>query len=408
MKHLVVASTYAAWLVLINVVFYLVHGRELGPQEYSVLAGVVPMGLQLLLLGFDPVGMMRPARMMCLFVLIVLLSYLFNGADWSGVVYVVELLYLSAVTILVAGCPDRRLLPTIAELYSLPTAIWLLYIDFFGKYEWGRLVEGRLESNAWGLIGLSVGVASFAHRSRITGAFCFAVCCLTIYDASSRSSIVGLTIAVGLIGIRTMFDLRNRRLIGAFAILSLGLAFAVVLVPSLRDSASDFAVNLLKLDDPYRGINSGSSGRDELWRAAIGLWWDHPWFGVGFRMHEAYLPLNFSAHNAYLAMLADTGIFGFLWYMALMVAAWIGMFRMKDSRMRRLAIALVSSYAFIGLFERRAINGANPMSLMFLMAAMAILREDAVTRVQRAVERTRQAWSPPPVLRAGGGAASPS
>src|SRR6185437_9909002 len=87
MKHFVVAAAYATWLVLINVVFYLVHGRDLGPQEYSVLAGVVPMGLQLLLLGFDPIGMVRPARMMCLFVLIVLLSYLFNGADWSGVVY---------------------------------------------------------------------------------------------------------------------------------------------------------------------------------------------------------------------------------------------------------------------------------------------------------------------------------
>ena len=56
--------------------------------------------------------------MMGLFLIIVLLSYLFNGADWIGVTYVVELLYLSAMTILIAGCPDRRLLPTIAELYS--------------------------------------------------------------------------------------------------------------------------------------------------------------------------------------------------------------------------------------------------------------------------------------------------
>ena len=134
----------------------------------------------------------------------------------------------------------------------------------------------------------------------------------------------------------------------------------------------------------------------------------HPWFGVGFRMHESFMPVNYSAHNAYIAMLADTGIFGFLWYIALLIMAWIGMFRVTDSRTRYLVIALVSSYTFIGLFERRAINGANPMSIMFLMAVIVILREEAVARVYRIVARGRQAWSPPPVLRAGGGAASRS
>ncbi len=406
MRVFVVASVYAAWLVLINVVFYLVHGHDLGPQEYAVLGGVVPMGLQILLLGFDPVGMTRPARVMGLFFLIVLLSYLFNGADWTGVTYVVELLYISAVTMLIAGCPDRRLLPSIAVLYSVPTAIWLIYIDTFGRYEWGRLVEGDLESNAWGLIGLSVAVAAFAHRSRIAGAFCLAAACLTIYDASSRSSMVGLAVAISLIGLRYAFELRNRRFLGALAALAFGLAFVVVVFPWLRDSASDFFVNLFKLDDPYRGLSSGSTGRSTLWRAALALWWDHPWFGVGFRMHEAYLPLNFSAHNAYLAMLADTGVFGFLWYMGLLLAAWIGMFRLEEGPTRHLVIALVSSYTLIGLFERRAINGANPMSLMFLMAVMLIMRENSLARVRRIVDRRDQAWSPPPILRAAGRAAS--
>ncbi len=387
MKQLFVASIYAVWLVAINIVFYLGGGQDIGKLEYAVLGGVVPMVLQLLLLGFDPIGMTRPVRMMGLFLVIVLLSYLFNGAGWAGVTYVVELLYLSTITILIAGCPDRRLLPTIAELYSVPTAIWLIYIDFHGKYLWGRLIEGNLESNAWGLMGLSVGIAAFAHRSRLLGAFCLGAACLTIYDASSRSSIVGLTLAALVIGVRYMFELRNRRLIGAFVVITVILAFVMVAVPVLRDYTSDFFVNLFKLDDPYRGLSSGSSGRDELWRAAMALWWSHPWFGVGFRMHEAYLPANFSAHNAYLAMLADTGVFGLVWYLALMAMAWIGMFRLKDARTRHLAIGLIVSYTFIGLFDRRAINGANPMSLIFLMAAMAILRDEAVARVGRVAAR---------------------
>jgi O-antigen ligase len=105
-------------------------------------------------------------------------------------------------------------------------------------------------------------------------------------------------------------------------------------------------------------------------------------------------------------MLADTGILGFLWYVGLLVMAWIGMFRVKDSRTRYVVIALVSSYTFIGLFERRAINGGNPMSIMFLMAVMLIMREGAIARVRQAVPRGPQAWSPPPPLRAEEGVAS--
>jgi O-antigen ligase len=116
-------------------------------------------------------------------------------------------------------------------------------------------------------------------------------------------------------------------------------------------------------------------------------------------MHEAFLPLNYSAHNAYLAMLADTGVFGFLWYVTLMAGAMIGMFRLADAPTRRLAIAVVASYAVVGLFERRAINGANPMSLFFLMTALFVLREGAFARVRRA------AWGAgtrPAIIGAGG------
>jgi hypothetical protein len=69
-------------------------------------------------------------------------------------------------------------------------------------------------------------------------------------------------------------------------------------------------------------------------------------------------------------------------------------------------MALISSYTFVGLFERRAINGGNPMSIMFLMAVMLIFREEGLARVRRIVERSRLAWPSRPVLRAGGRAAT--
>ena len=250
-----------------------------------------------------------------------LLGYLFNGADWTGVFYVVELLYLSVVSILVAGCPDRRLLPTIAELYSVPTALWLLYIDFYGKYLWGRLVDGNLESNAWGLFGLSIGVAAFAHRSRIIGAFCLAVAVphhLRRLEPQQhrRPRRGGRAHRPAL-----SFDLRNRGLSRFRCLRVSSWPLSAWRSPRLRIRGRRFLRQPSQARRSYRGLGSGSTGRNKLWRAR----WICGGTIPGSVSASACTNLsagNFSAHNAYLAMLADTGIFGFLWYMALM--AWPG------------------------------------------------------------------------------------
>ena len=69
------------------------------------------------------------------------------------------------------------------------------------------------------------------------------------------------------------------------------------------------------ITDEHRGIDSGGSGRTELWSAAVNLWVTHPIFGVGFKGHPLMMPDGMLAHNAYLGMLADVGIVGFGSYM---------------------------------------------------------------------------------------------
>ncbi|MGH7090063.1 MAG: O-antigen ligase family protein [Stellaceae bacterium] len=382
----VVAAAYGGWLFLINIVFYLVHGHGVAAEEASVLAGIAPMLLQLLLIGFNPIGMRRPANVMLAFLAIILLSYLFNGAGWVGVTYLVLFLYLCFGAIVVAGSPDRRLLSRIAEFYSIPTAIWLLYIDRHGSYLWGRLDAG-LQSNVWGLMAVSVAVAAFAHRSRATALFCIASGALTMYLASSRSSMLGLAAALGVLGVQYLRELRNRKLIGAVLGIAVVLLIAAAAMPALQHGVMDFANSVWKVDDPRRGFGTGASGRALYWQAALDLWWKHPVFGVGYRMHELYMPGGYESHNAYLAMLADTGLCGLIWYVGVLAAMWRGMFKIEDPRLRRLAIGLAVSYSFIGLFERRAIDGGNPMGWLFLMGAAMILRDGAIGRVERALAR---------------------
>jgi O-antigen ligase len=383
MKLIVVSGAYAIWLVLIVVVFWAVYSHNETALESAVLLGLVPAALQVFLLGFDSMGMVRPARMLGTFLVIVLLSDLFNNVDWTAVTYVIELIYISFITLLVVGCPDRRLLRSMAAIYSVICAVFLLYVDVTGEYVWGRLVAHDVESNFWALMGLTVAMTAFGNRSRLVTAACIAVGCLTIYVASGRGSMIGLFGASLVLLGCYVATLRSRKLVGVVGILAGCLVLALLFFHSLSEMLPTVADNLFKLNDPYRGVDTGFTGRDELWQAAFDLWWAHPLFGVGFRQHEAYLPLGFSAHNAYLAMLADTGIFGLLWYVMLIVVSVFAVFGVRDPRTRNLAIAVVVSYALIGLFERRAINGANPASLLFLMFAFFAIKEQAIERFRR-------------------------
>jgi len=124
MRLYTTAAAYALWLLAIEVIFYLAHGDNLGALEFAVGLGVVPAGLQILLLGLNPLGLAAPVQAALWFVLIVLVGYLTN-VESNSIIYLIELLLVFGIAILVAGSPDRRLIRTIGVLYAVPAALLL-------------------------------------------------------------------------------------------------------------------------------------------------------------------------------------------------------------------------------------------------------------------------------------------
>jgi O-antigen ligase len=76
--------------------------------------------------------------------------------------------------------------------------------------------------------------------------------------------------------------------------------------------------------------NYASLERLAFWEAALDMWREHPWLGIGFGNYQAIYP-RFSlpkwsmalghAHNYYLNIAAETGLVGLLAYLALWVTA---------------------------------------------------------------------------------------
>lgn len=384
MKLLIVAAAYALWLLAIEVIFFLIEGNDITALEGAVILGIFPAALQFFLLGINPYGLAAPVKVALCFVLIVLLSYI-GHADSTSFTPLIELIFNFTIAIMVAGSPDTRLLRKIAVLYSLPAAMFLIYADLTGERVWGRLYAGTLQSNWWGLMAVILAVTGFAHKSRVLTAFCVATGLFVAYDASSRSSIVAIVGAILVLVMIHLPNLRGQRLVAAAVALVAVLGFWMLFSPVIQHTLPVALDEVMKFDDPNRGISTGFTGRSDLWTAAIDTWLRSPLLGVGFHQHQWFIPGGLGAHQAYLAVLADTGILGLLWYLFFLAASLWGSLGIRDGGTRVVVLLTIVAYALVGLFEARAINGGNPFSIFFQMCCFFSLTQASIRRAVKSL-----------------------
>jgi O-antigen ligase len=411
-----VAAAYALWLLSDFVIFYLTQGSSETALQVVAICGVVPAGLQLLVLGVDWRGLVAPMKIWLPLLLVILLGYVVNAmnpetapsgytagltisAAWAPIVYIFDTVLILAIATLVAGCPDRRLLRSIASLYCVFSIPFLIYIDLTGKMTWGRLTAG-LESNNWGLMGLTVCVAAFARKPGPIAIAGFAAGAVTIFAASSREHILALAIILPVIIVLHLREIKGSRLWAVLAGLCASLIIGTLLFdPYILDAIRYVNQNVLLIDSPDRGLNSGFTGRTAIWSEAFDLWLKAPLLGIGFRQHERFLLVP--AHNAYLAMLADTGLLGLILYLVLLIGSLVASWGIEDQRTRRFVVTALVGYVVVGFFDRRAINTGNPYGLLFLICCSVALVDQSLrktTQLYRAALRTGTALNAPAPL----------
>jgi O-antigen ligase len=384
MRSRIVAVAYALWLFFGLVVFWQVRNNQ-NAQEISLALGIVPAVLQFFLLGVDPRGLSAPVKLSLALLSLISFSYLSaagNVADWDPVFEVCNLIFVLAVATMVAGSPDRSLLAKIAVTYSTITGLLLIYVNLRGHYVWGRLSD-HMEPNWWGLIGLSVAAAALgARRIFPFGLFGVGTGLLTMYDASARGSIVGFLCAVLVLALISAKGVRGGALVRALVLSVCAIGVTMVLSPYLPHFATLIADNVFKANDPYRGLDSGLSGREFVWAAAIDMWRTHPLLGAGW--HQQDTLMHMGTHNSYLAALVDLGIVGLIFYVSFLAWSLISGLSLADTRARRLVVGVLCAYIGLGFFEARAFSVGQPLSLLFYMCAffaLAFRSQNSVIRL---------------------------
>jgi O-antigen ligase len=388
-----IAGAYALWLAVLTITFQTLPDNAV-VLELALLSGALPAVLHGIFLPVDTRGNATGMWFLWAFLTIFLISYLVNEYTWEDLVNLFNVMFVFLIGILIASSLDQSLVARILGIYAVLVSPYLLWINLTGEYVWGRLHAGS-QPNTWGLIALNVAVGAFALRSRLLQAACLGVVLFTMYNAQSRGSMVALVpVLVTFVYYWYVHERGvplSRKMVTAY-LLAIG-AFVVFAFYS-----DVIANNVLYLNDPRRGMQSGATGRDKAWAEALGLWFNSPMFGVGFRKHEDLMVMSaLSAHNAYLAMLADTGFVGFLAYMLFLGTSFFAALRVtSDAKLRLFLVCVIVSYAFTGMFERRAINTGNGFSITFIFVCLTALR-----LAQERLRYDKEAAGPPLMAPAG-------
>jgi len=265
---------------------------------------------------------------------------------------------------LFASCHSCDLWLRVMRNLSLISCPFFLYIILTQQhaYVWGRWEPVGGHPNWWGMMGLGLAWCSFAWKNTLLRYFFMGVGLYFMYFTQSRGSMVAFFPAFVFCG-GYFFPFTRRKavillvatLLGIIAFLGISYATSYDLLGKLFDF---FANDVMKLNDPNRGIGSGMTGRMAAYSVAWKAFLDSPFFGAG------YSEFGF-VHNGFLLILAESGIFSFLGVLVLFALSMAGYMKMRHWQ----GVGFVLSYMVLILTFPRTFN-INMVSLVFMMILM--------------------------------------
>lgn len=274
-------------------------------------------------------------------------------------------------------------------VFAVLTAGLLIGFAWYDYVPGTRLGTGKdiLNPNTVALVSVSVLLAAMGIRMVVLRLAVMAPIVGILVLTSSRAAAIAVVSGLAVV-LYLRLRARGRSVLVPAAIL---LVAAVAAMAVYGDTIVQSVDQVYALSTADRGIGSGASGRLTAWKGTWDLFVRNPAIGIGFRAHEHLLKADTSAHNGYLATLAEIGLLGFLGVAYLIRRAlklwWNAAHEPDRSVHAGIMFGLCVGYLLLALFERYLINVGNPTSLLFLLCIMHPRDSDP------AVSPEDEAWS---------------
>ena len=239
---------------------------------------------------------------------------------------------------------------------------------------------------------LAIGFVQFKHRSdarsRWIGVIALSAAgfgCAAVAMTQSRGGLLGF--AAGLATVYWfLWPRMGRRVVLAVA----AVGFVIMWTPPFASIRAAFGLDGLLSREPVQVTTSNWAAQERLahWGAALRMWEQHPWFGVGagnfpdrFREFTPNWRFRISrghAHSAYLQAASQAGVVGLVCFVSILCAAWrLGLSRVRDralgfARGRHIAaLAVTAAIAVHGLFDYlHVLSLGIVLSAVWAMSAM--------------------------------------
>lgn len=380
-QHLTVATLTALCLVAGMAVFFHFHS-EVG-EEIAFLAITVPVLLQIWLGRTDIRVALRTfshALPLLIAIWLSLAATINAQADFlRNLVILLNLTYAFVAFSILGSDRAADLWPDVMRVVfwlACPVFVYVLLVVPRDVGAWGRWAPFGIQPNWWGMMALGLAWSALAQRNGLIRFAGVALAAYFMFRVQSRGAMLALVPAVGLCS-GYFLPLSRRRIVALIAITIFGATIVAVAMLSSDDFGKgilDFFVNdVARLNDNYRGLGSGMSGRTANYDIGWAAFLDAPFFGTGFRSLSMI-------HNGFLLVLAESGlvallgmIFLFGWNLKRYIAArdWIG-------------AGYIISYAVALMTFPRSLN-INMTSLLCIMVLMNGVKTRNVGRPRLAV-----------------------
>ncbi len=277
------------------------------------------------------------------------------------------IMFVTLITAIEMNVQARRILRMILSTVSCNLALLFVFASFVTPvWYWGRFAPNNMQPNWWGeVLFVVVFGATFTSKMVLRyGLWALALVGLNLVQ--SRESLLS---AVLLITVVTLAGMRSRSVVAIAVACTIGVMLDVfVFQTRLSSAAQDFvAEDVLLLNDPYRGLGTGASGRDINVRFGLELFAAHPLTGVGFGRSGGIAgeAIGLPIHNGYVMLLAELGAPLFTIPAIIMIGAlWLS-FARKDWK----SLGIMVGFMFSLLWTPRAVNMSLPTMLFWAFVA---------------------------------------